>query len=486
MRPNILLICTDQQRYDSLGCYGNAHAQTPHIDGLARGGVRFERCYVQSPVCGPSRATLFTGKYPPAHGLWANGVALPPGRTHVTRLLADAGYDCGMTGKNHLAASFGGRTEARQDDGFRLYEWAHDPSQGSPENAYHRWLSGAHPDLYATAMAAGTGRTRHTEGLWDTMPTEAHYSHWIGETATGFLRENRAGGEPWFLLANFFDPHHPFVAPEEYLARFDAETLPPPLGGPDDLQNRPPILAEASRATYAGHAKGFAEYTPAELRETVRAYYAMVALIDDEVGRILAALDASGQRDDTLVIFTSDHGEMLGDHGLMLKGPMFYEGAVRVPLILRWPGRLPTGETRGDLVQWLDLAPTLMDAAGLPPFPGHQGASLLPLARADADAAALWRDWAICTYRNSGHPYDVPVLASMLRHGPHKLVVHHGPPASARERGGELYDLDADPHEMTNLWADPAHRETRYALQEMLTDALVAAEDRTQPREAYW
>ncbi|MBO0882143.1 MAG: sulfatase-like hydrolase/transferase, partial [Mycobacterium sp.] len=148
MAPNILLLCTDQQRYDVLGAAGNPYIDTPAIDGLAAAGVRFDRCYTPSPVCSPARASLLTGLYPHAHGLWANGVTLPPGQTMLGRVLADAGYDCGLVGKLHLGACFGGRDEPRHDDGFRFFSWAHDPSHSSPGNAYHRWLQKEFPDLW--------------------------------------------------------------------------------------------------------------------------------------------------------------------------------------------------------------------------------------------------------------------------------------------------------------------------------------------------
>jgi arylsulfatase A-like enzyme len=482
-QPNVLLICTDQQRYDSLGCYGNAHAKTPNIDRLAREGVTFDRCYTPSPVCAPARASLLTGRYPHAHGLWANGVALPEHERLVTRDLADAGYDGAMAGKMHLAACFQGRTEPRRDDGLRRYWWAHDPSHGSAENAYHQWLAERHPAIHARAMAQGTGRQAHREVLWDTMPSEAHYSRFVGDRTIEFLREERSADQPFFMWANFFDPHHPFVAPQEYLDRFDPADLPMPIGA-ESLEGKPPIYRDASRNSYAGAARGFAEHTPEEIRAIVHAYYAMVALIDDEVGRILAALEETGRARDTLVIFTSDHGEMLGDHGMLLKGPMMFEGAVRVPLIMRWPGVLPAGERRPDLVQWHDLGPTILETAGLPPAPRAQTQSLLPLARGDAGAPA--RGWAICEYRNSGHPYDPAVHTTMLRRDDHKLVVHHGTPASARARTGELYDLARDPQERCNLWDSPEHARLRLELQEFLLDALVATEDRTQTRDAYW
>ncbi len=483
-RPNVLLICTDQQRFDALGCYGNARIKTPHIDNLAAEGVLFERCYVQSPVCGPSRASLLTGQYVHNHGLWANGVALPEHKRLFTQNLADVGYDCGLIGKSHLAACFQGRTEPRRDDGFRTFKWAHDPSHGSPENHYHRWLEARFPELYARAMENGPGRQGHNTVPFDTMPTEAHYSRWVGEESSRFLREERDPERPFFFMANFFDPHHPFVAPEEYLDRYDPAALPPPIGGPELLADRPPILTEAHHGSYAGHARGFADHSPEEIQNIIAAYYAMVTLIDDEVGRILSTVSELDLEQETLVIFTSDHGEMLGDYGLLLKGPMFYDGAVRVPLILRWPGQLPAGERRSQIVEWLDLGATVLDATATPPLAGDQGISLLPIARGDEEAPS--RGWALTEYRNSGHPYDPPVQATMLRQERYKLVVHHGEPATDRKRCGELYDMDADPQELHNLWDDPNHLEIRRELEAALLDTLVATEDRSQPRQAFW
>jgi arylsulfatase A-like enzyme len=489
-RPNILFICTDQHRFDLLGAAGNPHVKTPHLDRLAGEGALFEQCYTPNPVCAPTRASILTGRYPRAHGLWGNGVPLPGHERLFTRDLADAGYDCGLVGKLHLGACFGQRTEPRYDDGFRVYRWAHAPSHRSPENAYHRWLQERHPALYERAAQAAAGRRPGTSGTtvsgpsFDDMPAEAHYTRWVGEETVAFLRGSgdpqRPG--PFFLWANFFDPHHPFVAPQEYLDRYDAAGLPLPLGSERDLDDRPPILAEASRRSYGGHARGYAEHSPEELRQIVRAYYAMVSFVDDEVGRILAALDELGLRERTLVVFSSDHGEMLGDHGLLLKGPMMYEGAVRVPLLMRWPGVLAGGTRRAELVSLVDLCATFLDAAGLPDLPASQGDSLLPLARGESGG----RGYALCEYRNSGHPYDPPVHVTMLRRGRHKLVVHHGHPATGRARTGELYDLQADPHEGRNLWDEAGALGLRTELQELLLDALVASEDRAQPREAPW
>ncbi len=476
--PNILLICTDQQRFNALHAAGNDEIQTPALDRLAAEGVLFENCYVQNPVCAPSRASLMTGRYVHSHGLWANGVQLPDSERMFSRELADAGYDCGLVGKFHLDSCFGGRTERRGDDGFRVFRWAHDPYPGSSENHYHRWLRATRPELYDAARDPASAVT------FDTMPTEAHYSRWIGSETVDFLESGREDGRPFFFVANFFDPHHGFGAPAEYTDRYDPAALSRPVTRDGELDDKPPILTEASHESYAGHAPGYTTYSEQELQEVRAAYYAMVTLVDDEVARILRALEEQGLAEDTLVVFTSDHGEMLGDHQLMLKGPMMYDCSVRVPLIMRWPGVLPAGARRGEFVQWIDLAPTFLAAAGLPPLRRGQGTSLLGLAR---DGAREWsRDWALCEYRNSGHPYDPAVHTTMLRHDRWKLIAHHGEPATRRERSGELYDLVADPDELHNLWSVPAARDTRVQLQEMLLDVLVATQDRSQERPAYW
>jgi arylsulfatase len=470
MRPNVLLICTDQQRFSALGAYGNDEIETPNLDRLAAQGVLFENCYVQNPVCGPSRASLMTGRYVHSHGLWANGVGLPDGERLFSKDMAEAGYDCGLVGKFHLSACFGGRMEKRQDDGFRVYRWAHDPYPGSSENEYHRWLHTVRPDLIGAEVD------------YDSLPADVHYSRWIGDQTVEFLTRSRQRDKPFLFVANFFDPHHGFGAPEEYLKRYRDKQLSRPVTVEDELTGKPPIQTEASRESYAGKARGYTSYSADELQEVKAAYYAMVSLVDDEVGRILDALDREGLTENTLVVFTSDHGEMLGDHQLMLKGPMMYEQAVRVPLILRWPDALPAGTRCPELVQWIDLAATILAATGTPGPDRGQGQDLLLLATGGASG----RGWALSEYRNSGQPYDPPVHLTMLRRHQWKLVVQHGAPATDGDRTGELYDLDVDPDELRNLWDDPAHREVRTELQEFLLDVLVATEDRTQPREAAW
>jgi arylsulfatase A-like enzyme len=416
----------------------------------------------------------------------------------VTRALADAGYDCGMVGKQHLAACQDWRTEPRLDDGYRVFEWAHDPIHRSPQNAYLSWLRAHYPDIHDAAFAGAEassdgGNKARSATPMDTVPTEAHFSHWVADRTIAFMTDgDRPQGQPFFVIANFFDPHHPFGAPPEYRARFDADAIPPPIGYPGELDGKPAAQRTYSRTSYAGLAPGFLDYAAPEIREIRAAYHAMIALIDDETGRILAALDRAGLADDTLVIFTSDHGEMLGDHQMMLKGPMMYDCCARVPLIMRWPGHIRAGQRRAELVQWVDLPSTFLAAAGSRGLPAAQGESLLGLA---AGEAPDWRCWALSEYRDSGHPSEdggmtrqsaACVDTTMLRWENWKLVVWHGRPAVRRERDGELYDLAADPDELHNLFHDPGHRDQRELMMARLLDVLDATEDRSQPRLAAW
>ena len=489
--PNILMLCTDQQRFDTLGCYGNVHAHTPNLDRLAEQGALFEQCYVQNTICSPSRASLFTGMYARNHGLWANGVSMPEHQKMFTRVLADAGYDCGMIGKQHLSAVADYVTEKRFDDGYRVFEWAHDPVHRAPTNAYLRWLRKTYPELYENVFpveadpdkAEGGNKARGATPM-NVIPTEAHFSHWVADRAIAFIddSEERAADQPFFLIANFFDPHHPFGAPDEFRKLIDADAIPGPVRADGELASKPAVQTLYSEKSYSGWAPGYQEYSSDEIKELRASYLAMVALVDAEVGRVLDALDASGQSKNTMVVFTSDHGEMLGDHEQLLKGPMMYEGCTRVPLIIRWPEQVPASTRVENLVQWIDLSATYLDVSGAKGEHRGQGASLMELFENDTD----WRDWALCEYRDSGHPGNPAVHTTMLRYEQWKLVIWHGAPATEREMDGELYDLAVDPNELTNLYHDAEHRDVRERLKDQLLNVLDHTEDRSQPRVSNW
>ena len=466
--PNILWICTDQQRYDTIHGLGNEAIRTPTLDALMAESVTFTGAYVQSPVCTPSRASFLTGRYPRTTRCRQNGQQLPADEVLVTKMLADAGYDCGLVGKLHLAPCQG-RAEVRGDDGYRVFHWSHHPKPDWEESDYGRWLQaqGVNWDeLYGVPPGQQVGPG---------IPTQYHQTTWCADKTIDFIREQRDG--PWLMSVNPFDPHHPFDPPQEYLDKYDPAAVPLPNYTPGELEDKPDFQRIAHRGAYGGRGLSFATLSERQRREIIAAYYAMIELLDDQVGRMLAALDETGQRDNTLVIFMSDHGEMLGDHGILLKGPYFYECAVHVPLIIRWPQRFASNARYDGLVEMVDLVPTLLEAAGLPLPLRVQGRSLYNVCVEPGDHHAR-REHVLCEYYNAMTGHGGAAHGTMLRTATHKICVYHG-----RDEG-ELYDLEADPQEARNLWSLPEQAALKLDLMKRCFDASVFTMDPAPPREA--
>ena len=393
-----------------------------------------------------------------------------------------------MIGKQHLYPCDTWHTEPRRDDGYRVFEWAHGPNHRALENDYHRWLRKTHADTYqdifpdkgANENTEYSNRARTGTPI-DHVPKEAHYSHWVAERAIDFIEHDR--DEPFFLMANFFDPHHSFGAPQEIRDMIDADAIPVPNTKPGELDEKPKDHRAYSEKIYGGTSPGFQDYTAAEIKEIRAQYWAMIALIDYEVGRILRKLEAAGVLDDTLVIFSSDHGEMLGNHQQLLKGPQLYDDLCRVPLIAHWPGKIPAGQRISNLVQWIDLSATVLAVSGCRSGMGVQGNSLVPLMQGEAKD---FRPWALCEYRESGFPTEPSIMTTMLRHGDWKLIIWHGSPACGNTRDGELYNLSDDPSELHNLFHAPDHAVRRRAMKQRLLGAMADAEDRTHEQSRPW
>ena len=464
--PNILWICTDQQRYDTIASLGNPLIRTPHIDRLVASGVAFTRAYCQSTVCSPSRASFLTGRYPRTTGCRQNGQTIPARERLISRLLADAGYTCGLAGKLHLSSCADGRVEQRTDDGYTVFHWSHHPQPDWPENAYTRWL--AEQGHTWEALNDGQGTAYVKPGV----PAQFHQTTWCAEMAIDFIRSQRNG--PWMFSFNCFAPHHPFDPPHQYMQRYDPAEMPLPVYRPGELTDKPHY--QQLDHEWAHNEPGYfhvAAMTDDDRRQVTAAYYAMVELIDDQVGRMIGALEETGQLENTIVLFMSDHGEMLGDHGLYLKGPHFYEAAVRVPLVLRYPARFANNLRVDGLVELVDLVPTLLEAAGIAVPHGVQGRSLLPICTGAA-SPDHHRDYVYCEYYNAWtHPRS---YGTMLRTTSEKLAVYHGVDE------GEVYDLVHDPDEFTNLWGSPDHAELRQRLLKLGFDASVFTMDPLPPR----
>jgi choline-sulfatase len=479
-QPNVLWICTDQQRFDSLGCYGNEFVDTPNIDRLAERGVQFDQAFCQSPVCAPSRASFLTGRYPRTTGVRQNGQQISDNETLVTKSLADDGYTCGLAGKLHISpcnphAEHRPMTETRIDDGYSEFHWSHDPNRTWPTNEYRQWLR---------ERGAEYDPTPHPDSEYvetDEDP-DTFQTTWCAQKAINFVEEAADFEQPWLYSVNFFDPHHPFAAPEEYLERYEAmlEDIPLPEYEDGELDDKPDFHRDYHEGAYRNpDLFPFADMDETDHRLLRAAYWAMVDLVDDQVGRLLDALERTGQREDTLVIFMSDHGELLGDNGAYLKGPFFYEQSVRVPLIASMPGEIREGATSDALVELVDLAPTLLDAAGVDREPGMQGESLWPMLTGESDLDEH-RDavYAEC-YNAPGAIWDdTRQYVTMVRTDRYKLAKLHG------EDTGELYDLEADPTETENLWNDPEYADRKADLLSRLTDQMAWTMDPLPEREA--
>ncbi len=449
-RPNILWICTDQQRYDTIHTLGNPHIRTPNLDRLVAQGIAFTHAHCQSPICSPSRASFLTGMYASTIHACINGndhwdEAAPL----ITKTLADTGYDCALAGKFHLSSAMAHEPELRpKDDGYRRFWYSHAPHQGIGKgNQYTDWLTSIGQDYKKLKKKYGY------------IPAKWHQTTWCADRAIDFVKEQRRG--PWLCSVNIYDPHGPFDPPHEYVDRFDIESLPEPLFRESDLADQQRLAG----VMFQSKAKRPA-YPDAKL--TLAKYWAQIELIDENVGRMLEALEETGQRKNTIVIFTSDHGEMAGDHGLKKKGCRFYEGLVRVPLIFSWPGRFKDGLRSDALVELLDIAPTLLELAGLPIPEAMHGKSLLPILTGQADPGHH-RDFVRCEY------YEVlegpRSYATMLRTREYKLVNYHG------HEHGELFDLKKDPHEFENQWDNPAYASVRFDLMKKSFDALAFSVD---------
>lgn len=476
-RPNILWICTDQQRYDTLGCTGNSLVRTPAIDRLAAEGALFESAYVQNPVCTPSRASFLTGRYPRTTRCRQNGHAIPADEVLVTRILADHGYACGLSGKLHLSPCQPKAcpvTERRIDDGYHVFHWSHHPRPDWPGNAYIQWLREKGGRVESRELA-------DCRYVRLGMPAALHQTTWCAQMAINFFEAASDSDHPWLFSVNIYDPHHPFDPPEEYLKPYldRLEEIPLPNYREGELDGKPRFQSMDHRGAYNSPGNfAYPAMSEADHRYVRAAYWAMIDLVDAQVGRMIDALERTGQLDNTIVLFMSDHGEMLGDHGIYLKGPYFYEDLIHVPLIIRWPEKIRRNLRVGGLVELTDLAPALLDALEIPHHPGMQGRSFWPLLAGEADPARHRED-VYCEYYNSmGCHRDPDAHGTMVLDDRYKLAVMHG------TGEGELYDRRADPEERINLWGKPETSALQAALMQRLCDRMAWTVDPLPERQS--
>lgn len=441
-RPNIVFVLADQLRYQSCGFAGDAKARTPNLDALAAQGTSFRNATSSHPVCSAYRASLLTGKYTTSTGMVINELRLNPNHECLGHVLTQAGYETAWIGKWHLYAN----------------EWGnHDDPKNSftPPGPYRLgfdgfWASyGFHHEYYR-----GYYHTNSPEKI----PIEGYEPDFQTDLAIERIRHYSKGDRPFALFLSVGTPHDPWNpgnVPPEYLERFKNVAFElPPNYVPD---NDP-------------YADAWARLSPEERRrltEWMRVYYAMTANLDDNLGRLVKAIDEAGAREDTILVFTSDHGEMFGAHGRRAKN-IFYEEAVRVPFIVRWPGTVPARRETDACLTTPDIMPTLCGLAGLP-VPGKvEGMDLSRSALGkkgrEPDAALLMNTGACATWED-GHEWRA------LRDKRYTYAIYR------RDRKELLFDNRKDPYQMQNLAGDPKHKDTLLRFRKMLAERMTAIED---------
>ena len=523
-RPNFLLIMTDQQRADHLGCYGNRVLQTPHVDAIARRGVAFDRFYVATPICMPNRATLMTGRMPSAHGVRHNGIPLSLRATTFVELMRQAGYRTAMVGKSHLQNMLdrpplvpdprdqalakppplldeASAPEPGRFDQEYAGHWRRDPERAMDlpyygfeavdlaiqhadqvDGHYTGWLAARHPDpnsLRGPKNALPSPGTVAPQAWRTRMPEELYPTTYVAEKTIARLEDFATTPDrPFLLKCSFPDPHHPFTPPGRYWDMYRADDMALPESWHFDRGRAPPHLAylldERDGGARNANSPALFAATEPEVRQATALTYGMITMIDDAIGRIMARLAALGLADNTVVIFTADHGEFMGDHQLLLKGPIHYQSVIRVPFIWADPGAATQGTRRDALAGTIDIAQTILERAGMAGFNGMQGTSLLG---AIGGAREHFRDAMVIEEEGQrvymGFPGRVRVRTLLTER--HRLSLYDG------VGWGEFYDLREDPHELVNRWGDPGYAGPLRDAQSRMIHEMIALSE-TSPR----
>jgi choline-sulfatase len=435
-RPNILLIMTDEHAPMYSSTYGHPLIQTPHMDRLAVEGVTFQNAYCNSPLCLPSRMSFMTGRYIHRIKSYDNASPLPSDTVTWAHRLRAAGYDAVLSGKQHfcgLDQLHGFRTQLARDLHSEL--WMHN---GVPKGAAD-WRKGTTTGKPWGGLAqAGPGITEEIE-----------VDDLVEEQAVEYLRNPARKQQPWCLNTSFIAPHFPLVAPQRFWDLYPLDQIDLPELPPGHLENQHPVYQRMRRMF------GLVDFPEELVRRGRAGYYALITYLDEKIGRLLDVLEETGQRDNTVVVHFSDHGDMNGEHGMWRKSN-FYEASARVPLQISWPSQLPANHRIHSVVSLVDLVATILNLAGADQDLPLDGDSLLPLIH---DQAPNWKDEAFSEYL--AHGVERPM--AMLRRGRYKLNYSLGDPA-------ELYDLEADPNEFNDLNAHPDYQAIRDELQFSLLD----------------
>lgn len=466
---NVVVIMTDEQKATTLPLYGNPVVQTPNLERFGAEGIVFEHAYATCPLCVPARVSLMTGRYPHTTGSRTNLFLLQPGERHLVDIFAENGYRTGLVGKNHCF----------MPDDLAGIDYVWEAGHLGPNEP---------PTEDAAAAKHWLRESRVWRKAWGAVhnpyPPSALGTALITDQAISFVQRHR--DSPFFLWYSIADPHTPLHAPSPYMQLYNPAEIPLPPRREDEMRDKPPCQQIDYRALTGD------SVTPEIVREAMATYYAMNSYIDHEVGRFTSTLDDLGLRENTLVIYLSDHGDYLGEHDMIRKSKALYDCLTHVPLIVSWPGMIIGGTRSGAFVSHEDILPTLMELLGWSVPDGVQGRSFAPLLTDKGDYQP--RDAIFGEHGIEGVPYEVDQVVQFPR-GPltddfspalklggrgrcksvrterWKLVHYPG------QRYGELYDLEFDPWELENLYGHDAYDGVVRDLSGLLVDWLIDTED---------
>jgi uncharacterized sulfatase len=491
------LITSDQQHWNTIGAF-NPEVITPNLDRLVREGTTFARAYCPNPTCTPTRASIITGLYPSQHGAWTLGTKLSEDVHTVGEDFMAAGYRTGLIGKAHfqpLAStekypSLEAYPTLQDLDFWRNYKdvfygFDHVELARNHVNEAHVgqhyaiWLEEKGCANWRDYFAEPTGtmdkKARHH---WP-IPEELHPDAWIAERTNAMLESYKQEGENFFLWASFFDPHPAYLVPSPWDTMYDPEKVTVPQAVPGEHDDSPeiirltqepsPDMSRFRETGYGVHGVHSHLHGRTTLKQDIATYYGMISLMDKYIGTIMDKLDELGLADNTIVVFTTDHGHYFGQHGLVAKGPFHYEDGIKVPMLVRCPGRVPAGRVSPSLQSLVDYAPTFLSFADIE----------IPHAMTGRDQSEVWvggkataRDHIICEF----HHEPTTVHMKTYVDERYKLTVYYN------KEYGELYDLQEDPGEIRNLWDDSGSFELKYKLLLKYVWAELGKESMWMPR----
>ena len=469
-KPNILLLVTDQHRWDTVGAYGlNDQIRTPHIDALARRGVRFDNAFTPTAICSPARASLYTGLYPHKHGVTGNGLSIKEGIKGLNHYLAEGGYRSGYAGKWHADEERGPSDLGFVGEDFMGYafpgsgllpglQFGLPPQRGNPYQVYLEECGFELPTVSARYVGTNPGCQRQEMFARHDGPVESCIEYYVGQETIRLVDELN-GEEPFFIWANFWGPHTPCLIPEPYFSMYDPAAIPEHPSYCETFQNKP------YRQQLIERMWGLGDYGWKGFQEIAARYYGHVTLIDDQVGRIVAHLAQLGILDNTIIIFTADHGDCLGAHKLIEKGEFMYDEIYRIPMVVAHPDCQQPGSANDDFIYLQDLTASFIDQAGLEVPPELDGQSFLPAMRGDHSPNE--RDSIYAVF----HRHFTLAEQRMVRTKTHQFTFN-----SADQ--GELYDLQADPYQLENVYGRPEYEPVR---QELLARMGQYMEDLADP-----